>query len=102
MDLSFIQEQLDNFSTFGGAIEDIFDALRELFGYDAFDPETGDVAEGPEGNLNNLSSYLEGSSNAEADADVDGDDAGEGSSLPGSSEENGAENGDGDDAEGDA
>lgn len=87
MDLSFIQEQLDTFSTFGGAIEDIWGAIRDLFGVTT---EVDGEEVRSEGGLESLSSYLEGSSNAEGAEGAengDGDDAGEGSSLPGSSDD---------------
>lgn len=45
MDIEFIQEQLDNLATWGGAVEDIWGAIEDLFGVD-----------GEDGALANLSS----------------------------------------------
>lgn len=49
MDIEFIQEQLDNLATWGGAVGDIWDAIVDLFGTEE---EPGAFA--------NLSSVFEG------------------------------------------
>lgn len=78
MDLSFIQDQLDNFATFGGAIEDIFDAIVKLFGAGGetdegtFDALSSYEADGDDVNGGEFSSEFESDSEASSESEFEG------------------------------
>ncbi|AJK69776.1 PorH family porin [Corynebacterium marinum] len=79
MDLSFIQDQLDNFATFGGAIEDIFKAIVKLFGGE------GDVDGGTLDQLSSYESSVEGENGPKGDSSSEFESSESSSEFEGSS-----------------